>query len=484
MKKSILLIFSMFIISTGCKSYMQTYIKEEVPLHKIKKIAIIPFDNTSKDKNAGDKLASLFSLELRNSKRFDIIEAGEVERALKEVKVRVKGGVSTIEVSDVQKIGETLGANAVIIGTIDTFEVEKKDDPVISMNIRMLDTKDGSLIWNADYSATGSSFAYILDFGKIESLNFLCRKMVKQVLVPVIKKSKNSSKDAKIKIENVKKLSEDTELKSKDLKTKVDELEVKAKEAREKANDMESRAKQAESEALRINPEAIARQSAVLQSEIKDAEGKLTAITENLKRKSGNKIIIENKIKEIELELKGYYDKINELKNQINICQAKQRVEAIRGNHGAAEEFKKKADETRAELETVQAKHDDIKKTYDSYTGELETVNPDVKKAEDEVKFAKEKLDSLQAQSATIETYKKNLPPVIGQDQIATAKQKEAGAKTLRAAANQASIESKRLRDMADQAKKQLEKISHDADAAKKAYEEIRTKLGEESIPD
>ncbi|MDD5773860.1 MAG: CsgG/HfaB family protein [bacterium] len=476
-KKIILLVCAGVFLNVGCGGNMRTYLKDEAPLHKVKKLALLEFNNMSKDKNAGEKLAYIFAIELMTSSQFKVIEPGEVDKALKEVKVRAKGGVNTLELADAQKIGEALGVDAVILGTIDTFEMGKKDDPVISMDIHMLDTKDGSLIWQVNYIATGSDFAYLLDFGKITTTEMLSRKMVQQLLAPIIKKSKNSLREAKVKINNAKLSMEKAENNAKDLKSKSEELDVQARDAEERSKDLESRVKQQEQEALRINPEALARKVSELQDEIKAADNELTALIAVSKKKVTAKSSVESKLKEVEAESKGYKDKLDEITGQINIFTAKERVARIRGNNEEADDYKKKADAAKVEAKDIQEKYDASQKSLENSAKELNALAPDVKKAQDNEKVVSEKVDSLKAQLAEVEKMQKELPPEISPEQIKVAKEKEAEVKLLKAEAAKVKSDSIRLRDLAEQLRKQSAKAAEDSEASKKLYEDTRAKL-------
>lgn len=476
--KSILLISACIFLAIGCESSMRTYLREETPLHKIKKLAILEFDNTSKDKSAGQKLAYIFSIELTTSGQFTVVEPGEVEKALKEVKVRAKGGINTLEVADVQKIGEALGIDAVILGGIDTFEVGKKDDPVISMDIHMLDAKDGSLIWQVNYIASGGSFAYLLDFGKITSTEMLSRKMVKILLAPIIKKSKNSLKEAKIKIDNAKQTMDKAESVARDLKNKADELGIQAKDAEGRLKDLESKVRLDEKEAIRINPDALARKINGLQEEIKSVDNELISLTDVLKTRLASKSVIEDKVKEVEAEAKGYKDKLDEITGQINIFTAKERVARIRGNNEEADDYKKKADAAKVEAKDLQDKYDVAQKSLEVATKELNDVTPDVKKAQENEKVVSEKAESLKAQLADVQKMQKELPSNITSEQLKVAKQKEEQVKVLKSEVDKARADAVRLRDMAEQTKKQAGKTAEEADVAKKLYEDIKAKLG------
>ncbi|MFH1288701.1 MAG: CsgG/HfaB family protein [bacterium] len=477
-RKLIWLICIGVLLTVGCGASMRTYLKEEAPLHKVKKLAILPFDNMSKDKSAGEKLAYIFSIELMTSEQFRVVEPGEVEKALKEVKVRAKGGIGTLEISDVQKIGEALGVDAVLLGTIDTFEMGKKEDPIISMDIHMLDTKDGSLIWQVNYIATGGSFAYLLDFGKITSTEMLSRRMVKKLLAPIVKKSRNSLKEAKIKISDAKQAMDKSEAVARDLKNRAEELGIQTKNAEERSKDLESKVRLDEREAIRINPDALARKINGLQEEIKVMDNELVSLTAVLKKKISAKSFVEDKVKEVETESKGYKDKLDEITGQINIFTAKERVARIRGNNEEADDYKKKADAAKVEAKDLQDKYDVTQKALESSTKELSDIAPDVKKAQENERIVSEKADSLRAQLAEVEKMEKDLPRIITSEQLRIAKQKEAQVKALKSEAAKAKSEAVKLKDMAEQVKKEAAEAAKNAEAAKKIYEEIKAKLG------
>ncbi|VAX30261.1 hypothetical protein MNBD_NITROSPIRAE03-1459 [hydrothermal vent metagenome] len=148
---SLLLIFMW-----GCGSPGQ-YIRPDVDIRSIRKIAVLPLETLTTDEYAGEKIRGMVISELL-TRGVDVIEPGEVTRVLRELKIRSLGGI-TIE--DIRKIGERLNVKAVMMGSVGAFGISRgitTSYPEVSIHLMMLDTSTGNIIWSAWNTAGGPGF--------------------------------------------------------------------------------------------------------------------------------------------------------------------------------------------------------------------------------------------------------------------------------------------------------------------------------------
>ncbi|MBI4843220.1 MAG: DUF799 family lipoprotein [Nitrospirae bacterium] len=158
---------------------MSAYVRPGFDKASVKKIAVLPFENYTEDKFAGQKMRAKVMIELLNS-GFEVVEEGEVTRILKELKVYQ---VASITVSDIQELGKRLGIDAVVKGS--TGEMEDKKGvaltyPEVSINLSILDAKSGDIVWSVSHSAGGPSF-WTRHFGtEGDTLDKAAYKVVKE----------------------------------------------------------------------------------------------------------------------------------------------------------------------------------------------------------------------------------------------------------------------------------------------------------------
>jgi hypothetical protein len=149
-----ILFFLIFIY--GCRAGQKQYIRPDTDISNIKHIAVLPFQNFTSDRYAGTKVRSMATIELL-TRGIEVIEPGEVTKTLRDLKVRF---VNTITVEDIQHLGKTLGVEAVLMGSVETFGISKGisvDYPEVTVHLMLRDTASGKTIWSSLHSSGGAS---------------------------------------------------------------------------------------------------------------------------------------------------------------------------------------------------------------------------------------------------------------------------------------------------------------------------------------
>ena len=177
--RNFLFLASVFFV-WGCASSTVRYINPDANFSYIKKVAVLPFNNLTADRYAGEKIRSIVTVDILSRGVFDVLEQGEVSKALGAV-LRA-AGVSEGMVLDPDKdtlklLGEKLGAQAVIMGSVDEYEGQS-GAAVVSISMRMLDTSSGIILWQANSSVSGRSvFRKIIGIEEVDR-TLLTRKAV------------------------------------------------------------------------------------------------------------------------------------------------------------------------------------------------------------------------------------------------------------------------------------------------------------------
>lgn len=175
MKKA--LIFFLMLIFCGC-SYGKGYIKDDIDLKTIGPIAVLPFDNLTDHPKAGIIVSQILTTELYSRKKLNILEETQIKKIIKEKKI---DSSTLMDTYYVQKIGNILGAGAVIVGSVSEYGYrhDLDEEPVVGINVRMIDTKTGSVLWASSHTKTGGWFGP-------NSLNKLtqniCHSVAKEIL--------------------------------------------------------------------------------------------------------------------------------------------------------------------------------------------------------------------------------------------------------------------------------------------------------------
>ncbi|PJA27259.1 MAG: hypothetical protein CO189_07625 [candidate division Zixibacteria bacterium CG_4_9_14_3_um_filter_46_8] len=178
------LVLSSFLIMTifcGCGPKPDIYTRPQTSFEPFKTLAILPFNNYSGKEDAGKQVSNAFLVELLKKPYFRIIEPGEVDRVLREERIRssdqIDGGTASL-------LREKLGADLLLIGAVneyDYFKVGERDIPLIGFSARILDTSTGMIVWAAYHSRKGDDRELIFNWGLVTSLTQLTRQGVHDV---------------------------------------------------------------------------------------------------------------------------------------------------------------------------------------------------------------------------------------------------------------------------------------------------------------
>jgi len=119
-----------------------------------KKVAIFPF--RAPVELAGSSVADMFTTSILKTYKYRVIERSQIETILKEQELELTG-ITEIPVSI--KVGQMLGADGVILGTIPEYgykAVDTRQLLAVGLSIRLIDSTTGTVIWSITHSGLGS----------------------------------------------------------------------------------------------------------------------------------------------------------------------------------------------------------------------------------------------------------------------------------------------------------------------------------------
>lgn len=113
-------------------------------------VAVVPFDNLSGHPEAGEIVADLFQDELYE------VRGADLEVVSPEKVASLAEKLEPHQHSPA-KLGELLGAGAVVVGRVNEFAYKHVlgEDPAVSISVRLVDVETGDVLWNAALSRTG-----------------------------------------------------------------------------------------------------------------------------------------------------------------------------------------------------------------------------------------------------------------------------------------------------------------------------------------
>lgn len=124
----------------------------------VERVAVLPFENLSADRQAGLRATRLMITELLASGAVDVVEPGEVEGAL----ARLGGSRTRPNTEEIVILGQALGVQAVVVGTVAQSDILRSGAvgiPVVTLDTQMVEAETGAIIWAATHTEKGKGFS-------------------------------------------------------------------------------------------------------------------------------------------------------------------------------------------------------------------------------------------------------------------------------------------------------------------------------------
>ena len=157
------------------------YSQPNADIGHIKRIGVLPLENFTTDEYAGEKIRRMVITELL-LRNIEPIEPGEVNRVLRELRVR---SLSSINTEDMQKIGKALGVETIMMGSVENLGISKGISfsyPEVSIHLMLIEASSGSIIWSVNHSVGGAGFWTRHLGAEVATLSEAAKRVVRETI--------------------------------------------------------------------------------------------------------------------------------------------------------------------------------------------------------------------------------------------------------------------------------------------------------------
>lgn len=177
------LLAAMVSVASGCATGTPTYhINPEVDLSYVKKVVVLPFENLTEDKFAGDIVRQIVMTEFLASGLVDVVVPGEAHEIMSSLGVK---DISSLKTEEVREVGKKLNVQGVVFGSVEKFGDAKLGNitaPEVSVTIMMAETSSGAIAWSVTKTRLGASF-FARHFGaRAETLSETALEVVRDAI--------------------------------------------------------------------------------------------------------------------------------------------------------------------------------------------------------------------------------------------------------------------------------------------------------------
>lgn len=145
------------------------------------RIAVMPFQNKSKTRDAGMMVTYMFIVELFRNKNFVPVEYGEVRRLIIDLRLREKG---EIDLKNTEAVAGSAGVDGIIVGSVDVYREGSgiTNPSEVEISARLINARKGKILWYNSSTVKGDDSVIMLDWGRILSAENIAYKAIAKLV--------------------------------------------------------------------------------------------------------------------------------------------------------------------------------------------------------------------------------------------------------------------------------------------------------------
>lgn len=155
---TILVIASLLALSACTGSAGRTFVHPEYDFGFVERVAVVPFENLTENRGAGARVSRSFVAELLGTMAFDVVEPGEVVRAMEANSMTRSAELSR---EQIRTLGRELKCQALFLGSVTEASTERSGGNslnTVALDVRLIETETGSAVWSTSQTRRGRGF--------------------------------------------------------------------------------------------------------------------------------------------------------------------------------------------------------------------------------------------------------------------------------------------------------------------------------------
>jgi TolB-like protein len=151
MKMRAVAISLFFLLTSGCggKFDSKEYLRENVDMTAISRIAVMPFQNFTSDQYVAERTRDIATTQLLASGIADVVDRGLVDSVMAEEVIDPRLPIDQI---NMKRLGQRLNVQAFLLGGVDLAGEKRTGSmayPVLGVTMRLVDAQAGVVIWQS-----------------------------------------------------------------------------------------------------------------------------------------------------------------------------------------------------------------------------------------------------------------------------------------------------------------------------------------------
>ena len=145
------------------------------------RIAVMPFQNKSKHKDAGMVVTYMFLVGLFKNAGYEPVEYGDIRKLTVDFRIRHRG---ELDYKNIGGMSENLGVDGIVVGTVELFSdgLDTSSPPEVAVSARLINAHKDRILWSDSIQLNGDEDIIALDWGRIRAVDSVAYKVVKKLI--------------------------------------------------------------------------------------------------------------------------------------------------------------------------------------------------------------------------------------------------------------------------------------------------------------
>lgn len=168
----------------GCSGGVTRFVHPEADLAFYESLGVVPFESLGQDRLAGEKATNIFFTEVLRRGFADVREPGQFAAAIQKLR-----GLGPSErawtAADLARLGNEAQVQGVFMGIVRDYEmtsVGRSTFPLVSIEVRLIDTNTGNMVWSASKTRRGGPTMPFTGWREIHTLGELTTVVCRELL--------------------------------------------------------------------------------------------------------------------------------------------------------------------------------------------------------------------------------------------------------------------------------------------------------------
>ncbi len=145
------------------------------------RIAVMPFQNKGKAKDAGMIATYMALAELFKHRRFVPVEYGDIRKSVVNLSVRRKG---ELDYRSIDELSKSLDVDGFLVGTVEGYsaQLDTMSPPEVVISIRLIDAHKKRILWYDSCQMNGDDGIFIFDWGKLRTVDEVASRVISTLI--------------------------------------------------------------------------------------------------------------------------------------------------------------------------------------------------------------------------------------------------------------------------------------------------------------